>query len=142
MRVADLPISWPEKVKSSILNVISLAHWAIVYTRAKCANSPKGTCTGSARRKPENGTCPLINRLRGKLERAKNEIGLLKEEIRIKDARMKKIHPKNRPFYSPYERMAIRSLVISHLSLVLNLEIRICLASGLYSNHNHFFSSQ
>ena len=104
----------PKKVKSSILNVISLAHWAIVYTRSMCANSPQGTCNGSAGRKAENGTCPQTNRLRGKLERTRNEISLLKEEIRIKDARMEKIHPKNRPYYTPYERMAILELKAIH----------------------------
>lgn len=95
MKIPDIatPTSWPEKVRSSILNVISLAHWAIVYTRSMCANSPLERV-----------------RLRGKLERARNEISLLKEEIRIKDARFMRIKPRSRPHYSPLERMAILEL--------------------------------
>ena len=70
--------------------------------------------SGSAGRKAENGTCPLIKRLKGKLERARNEINLLKEEIRIKDARMQKIPPKNRTYYTPYERLNILELKAIH----------------------------
>ena len=95
MKISDItvPASWPGKVKSSILNVISLAHWAIVYTRSRCANSPLERV-----------------RLRGKLEWARNEIGLLKEELRIKDARFMRIKPRNRPHYSPLERLSILEL--------------------------------
>ena len=104
-----VPSSWPRKVKSSILNVISLAHWVIIYTRSMCANSPQGTCP-EVLPKAGSGTCPLTNRLKGKLERARTEINLLKEGIRIKDSRMAKLHPRNRPYYTPYERMAILEL--------------------------------
>ena len=88
-----LPEGWPESVKSALLHVISLAHWVIVYSRSWAVNSP-------------------IERVRlaGRLERAENEIALLREEIRIKDARMAKIPAKNRPFYPPLERMAILEL--------------------------------
>jgi len=88
-----LPDGWPETVKSALLHVMSLAHWAIVYSRSSAVNSP-------------------IERVRlaSRLERAENEIALLKEEIRIKNARMAKSPAKNRPFYPPLERMAILEL--------------------------------
>jgi len=88
-----MPDGWPKAVKSALLHVISLAHWAVIYSRSWAANSP-------------------IERVRlaGRLERAENEIALLREEIRIKNARMIKIPAKNRPFYPPLERMAILEL--------------------------------
>ena len=83
MKVSDMPapFSWSKHIKSSIMNVISLAHWAIVYTRSMCANSPQGTCP-EVLPKAGSGTCPLIKKLRGKLERTRNEITLLKEGCR------------------------------------------------------------
>jgi hypothetical protein len=43
-------------------------------------------------------------------DRRDQEIALLKEELRIKDTRVAKISPKNRPHYPPTERMAILEL--------------------------------
>jgi transposase-like protein len=43
-------------------------------------------------------------------DRLKAEAGMLREEIRIKDARMALIAPRARPFYPPVERMAILEL--------------------------------
>jgi predicted RNA polymerase sigma factor len=40
----------------------------------------------------------------------KAEVGLLREEIRIKDARMAQIDPRRRPHYPPTERMAVLEL--------------------------------
>ena len=88
-----LPSGWPQSVKSAVLHVISLAHYAIVAARGWTANS--------------------INtrvRLATENDRLRQEIGLLREEIRIKDARATKIHPRHRPHYRPTERMAILEL--------------------------------
>jgi transposase InsO family protein len=49
-------------------------------------------------------------RLAGELERARNEIALLRETLRIKDARMRRIDPQRRPQYRPTDRMAILEL--------------------------------
>jgi transposase InsO family protein len=49
-------------------------------------------------------------RLKAELERANQEIALLREEIRIKDARLARINPQRRPHYPPVERMAILEL--------------------------------
>jgi transposase InsO family protein len=85
-----LPRAWPERVKSAILHVISLAQLAVVRTRAWAANSP------SARL-----------RLKSELEEARSDIALLEEELRIKDARMREIDPRHRPHYRATERLAI-----------------------------------
>ena len=85
-----IPESWPKSTRSSMLQVVSLAHWAIVHARSWAADSKLQRV-----------------RLAGELERARNEMSLLREEIRIKDMRMCKIPARQRPHYPPEERMAI-----------------------------------
>ena len=75
-RRLPLPESWPESVNTAVLHVISLAHMAIVHGRRLVVNSP------SAR-----------TRLAGDLQGLLDEISLLNEELRIKDARMAMIDP-------------------------------------------------
>ena len=74
MKPTDIPLpkEWPTIVKSAVLQVISLAHYVMTYTRSWCANN-------------------RISRLRSraKLELVEQEIALLTEELRIKDARDK-----------------------------------------------------
>jgi len=73
--------------------VISLAQYATAYTRSWAADSTNGRI-----------------RIKAKYDRAQQEILLLREEIRIKDARMALISPHRRPYYPPTERMAILEL--------------------------------
>ena len=79
-----LPKSWNKHVRVSLLHVISLAQFAVAYTRGWAANS-------------------INPRLREKseLERLTGIVALLREEIRIKDARMGRISPHRRPQYQP-----------------------------------------
>ena len=88
--VIPLPRAWPSHVKSAILHVISLAQFTITYTRGWAADS-------------------VNTRVRFKAERdrALQDNALLREEMRIKDARMARIPPHRRPLYPPTERMAI-----------------------------------
>lgn len=88
--VIPLPDGWPRRVKSAVLNVISLAQYAIIYTQSWAANSVNARV-----------------RLRAQLDQALQEIALLREEVRVKDARMTRILPQHRPHYPPVERMAI-----------------------------------
>ena len=88
-----LPRSWPNHIKAGVLHAISLAHAAVVCSRGWAVNS-------SIERA----------RLTSELRAAENEISLLEEEIRIKDARMAKMDPRKRPRYSPSDRMAILEL--------------------------------
>ena len=90
-----IPLSkaWTKHVRSAMLHVISLAQYATVYTRSWAVDS----MNGRVRLKAEN-------------DRQGQEIALLREEIRIKDARMAQIDPHRRPHYPPTERMAILEL--------------------------------
>ena len=66
-----LPKDWTGNVRSAVLHVISLAQYATAYNRSWTANSPNERM----RLKTEN-------------DRLEAEVALLKEEIRIKDARL------------------------------------------------------
>ena len=88
-----LPKDWTGNVRSAVLHVIGLAQYATAYTRSWSANSPNE----GMRLKAEN-------------DRLEAEIALLKEEIRIKDARLLCLDSRKRPQYPPTERMAILEL--------------------------------
>ena len=92
MKPSDIPLpkSWPTMVKSAVLQVISLAHYIMIYTRSWCANSRIARL-----------------RLKAKLELSDQEVALLTEELRIKDARTSRIPAHQRPHYSSTERMVI-----------------------------------
>src|SRR5260370_41291719 len=91
--VIKLPKAWPKRVRAAMLHVISLAQYAAVYTRSWAADSPNARVRNKA----------------GK-DYAEQDAALLREEMRIKDARMACISPHRRPFYPPAERMAILEL--------------------------------
>jgi transposase-like protein len=76
-----------------MLQVIALAQYALTYTRSWAANSPNERV-----------------RLAAKADQSEQEIALLREEIRIKDARMASIPAARRPHYEPTERLAILQL--------------------------------
>ncbi len=82
-----LPRGWPRRVKSAMLHVISLAQYAAVFTRSWAVNSP----IARVRLKTEN-------------DRLRQDVALLEEELRIKDARMARIPAQKRPHYMPTER--------------------------------------
>ena len=84
---------WPKRIRSAMVSVVSLAHAALVHSRSWAVNSP-------------------IERVRlaADCARLKNEVSLLREEIRIKDARMARVEPKRRPYYTPVERLQILEL--------------------------------
>jgi hypothetical protein len=89
----SLPKSWPNCVRIAMLHVISLAKYAIVQTRSWAADSPNARV-----------------RLKERADHVEQDAALLREEMRIKDARMSSISPHRRPFYPPAERMAILEL--------------------------------
>jgi transposase InsO family protein len=88
-----LPSHWSAAAKSAMLRGIGLAQFALAYTRGWAANSRNARV-----------------RLKAQLDRAQQEISLLREEVRIKNARMARIPPPQRPHYPPTERMAILEL--------------------------------
>ncbi len=70
MEKLALPKNWSKRVCSAVLHVISLARFAIVHARPAAG----GSCA--------------------ELARAEADIELLKEELRIKDARLERIDPR------------------------------------------------
>ncbi len=88
-----LPAGWSQHARSAMLHVISLAQFALAYTRGWAVNSQ----VTRVRLKAEN-------------DRLKQQVALLTEEIRIKDARMMRIAAQKRPHYGPTERMSILEL--------------------------------
>ena len=88
-----LPSGWAKNVKSAVLHVVSPTHYAIVAARGWAANS--------------------INvrvRLSSDNDQLNQDNQLLREELRIKDARIAKLEPRRRPHYPATERMAILEL--------------------------------
>ena len=88
-----LPKGWPERVRSAVVHAISIAQFSIIYTRSWAANNRNARI-----------------RLKAQNDRLRQEIALLTEEMRIKDARMQRIPPQRRPHYPPTERLAILEL--------------------------------
>jgi transposase-like protein len=88
-----LPRYWTRSVKAALVHVMSLAHYALVSTRGRVAHARNGQAGFSA-----------------PADQLHQEINLLREEIRIKDARLKRIPPAERPHYPPTERLAILEL--------------------------------
>ena len=89
----SLPKSWNKQVRSGLLHVIALAQYAIVYTRGRAATSRSKRV-----------------RLRAHINHLEQELALVREELRIKDARLNRIPAHRRPHYTPSERMAILEL--------------------------------
>ncbi len=85
-----LPPEWPDFVADGFRHAVAAAHYAVVWIESWCVNSPVERV-----------------RLRGEVVRLGNEVALLKEELRIKDDRLGRIPPRNRPLYPPPARLAI-----------------------------------
>ncbi len=92
-RSLPLPRGWPRRIRSAAVHAISLANFALATALGWAAQSLN----------------PRL-RLRAEIERLQQEVGLLREEIRIKDFRMQQIEAQKRPHYPPTERQAILEL--------------------------------
>jgi putative transposase len=93
MPALTIPKSWPRSVQAAIVQVIALAQYALAYTRSWAANSPNERI-----------------RLAAEAGQLEQEVALLREEIRIKDARTASIPAARRTHYGPTERLAILAL--------------------------------
>jgi hypothetical protein len=84
----SLPLfrSWTSQVKLAILQVISLSQFTMANTRGWAANSLNSRI-----------------RLKADLDRAHQEIALLREELRTYYARMAQLPPHRRPYYPAAE---------------------------------------
>ena len=92
-RELPLPKGWKQSVKSAVIHALSLAFKTITLALGHLSDSDH-----------------LPVRMAAQLKRLKMENAQLKEMIAIKDARMIRLDPKRRPYYSPAERMRILEL--------------------------------
>ena len=92
-KLMRLPKGWTKQVRSAVLHVMALSHYAIMHARGRAADSPDANVRSISE----------TNRLH-------NEIQKLREQDRIKDVRMLLIPAHQRPHYPPAERMAILEL--------------------------------
>src|SRR6266571_2359390 len=88
-----LPRGWSRRVRSAVIQVISLARTSLALSQGWASESMN----------PEL-------RQQAEEDRLQQEIQLLREEIRIKDARMEQLEPHRRPHYPPTQRLAILEL--------------------------------
>src|SRR5580704_10173973 len=86
----NLPKGWERRLRSAVLSVISLAKYSLAVAHGQARN----------RHGSRGAEC----------ERLTQEVIQLREELRIKDARMGHLPPQRRPHYLPVERMAILEL--------------------------------
>lgn len=90
---ASLPPAWTRRVRSAVVHAISLATASLTSARGRVADSWN----------------PRV-RLHEENLGLRGEIALLREELRLKDARMARIPAQRRPHYPPTERLAILEL--------------------------------
>jgi len=88
-----IPKGWTERLSLAFVHATALAHQALVASRGWCVNSPIARV-----------------RLAADNDILKSEVALLREELRIKDARAARLLPARRPHYTPEERLAILQL--------------------------------
>jgi transposase InsO family protein len=88
-----LPKGWKRSIKSAVVQLMSLARFAFLHASGSAGSSPN-----------------RAQRLAADHNRLDAEVALLREELRLKDARMVRIAPQHRPHYAPTERLAILEL--------------------------------
>ena len=88
-----LPEHWSRHLRSAIVHAASLATIAFTRALARVANNPD-----------------VQIRAQGEIDRLQREVDLLREEARIKDARMARLPAQRRPHYPLSERLAILAL--------------------------------
>ena len=91
--VLPLPKQWSRRIRSAVLHAISLAQFALTSARGQIQRQDR-----------------VRDRRFTKIERLSQEIHLLKEELRLKDARMLRVPGRRRPYYQPFERLSILEL--------------------------------
>ena len=85
----SLPANWHRRVKSALICAIALARTALIEARAALVEGRAGN------------DASIDN------SRLTDEVAMLREELRIKDARLARIAPAHRPHYSATERLSI-----------------------------------
>jgi hypothetical protein len=86
-----------------MVHVVALAQYAAVYSRSWAADGRNARV-----------------RLRVERDRHQQDKALLREELRIKDARMASIPAHRRPFYRPTERLAILEIKAARVGALVS----------------------
>ena len=89
-----LPRGWKDHIKSAVLQVISLANYAVAQARGRALNGKNARARQAA-----------------EIDRLRQEVALRQEEMQIKDVRWSRVPALRRPHYTPTERMAIEIVV-------------------------------
>jgi len=93
MVAPSLPRKWPRLVSAAIVQIAAMVHLGLANALDRAGNSKRRLIREAA-----------------DAERTRTEVMLLKEELRIKDARLAQVPPSQRPHYPPTERLAILAL--------------------------------
>ena len=93
MVAPSLPRKWPRLVSEAIVQISAMVHLGLSTALDRAGNSKRRLIREAA-----------------EAERTRIEVLLLKEELRIKDARLAQLRPSQRPHYPPTERLAILAL--------------------------------
>ena len=87
-----LPKGWPKRLKSALICAVAVARTALIEARATFVEN-------------KTGNDDSID-----TDRLTHEVAMLREELRIKNARLPRIAPAHRPHYSATDRLSILAL--------------------------------
>jgi len=90
LELLPLPKGWTTGIRHAVLNILGIVRIALLTGREFLI---------------QEGDAP-----HARIYRLETELAMVREELRIKDARMNRIDPHRRPQYTPIERMAILEL--------------------------------
>ena len=88
-----LPSGWPKHARAALLHAISLGATALTVVHGWAAGQRSSRL-----------------RLRAELERLDRELAVVREELRLKDARLARLPARERPHFPPAERLALLEL--------------------------------
>jgi hypothetical protein len=88
-----LPKDWQRRVKSAVVQVVGMAHLVLTHVRGRAADDYLAR-----------------TQLVAENERLATEVALLLREMELLRSRLDRVPAKNRPHYSPSERLAILEL--------------------------------
>jgi hypothetical protein len=114
-RAIDLPVpkDWKRSVRGAFVGAVGLAHSAIVSARSWAVNSRVARV-----------------RLAGECDRLQAEVALLNRELYLLRARFERIPARNRPHFSPPERLAVLELKAARAWNASEVARRLLLAPG------------
>ena len=108
-----LPADWQDSVRSAFVGAVGLAPQAIVFARCWAVNSRVSRV-----------------RLAGECNRLRSEVALLNRELDLLRVRFGRIPARNRPHFSPPERLSVLELKAARAWNASQMARRLLLAPG------------